>query len=149
MADLCDESADIDKMYTTAENECADIVCGSRYMTGGKQIGSPFLKGFLSRMAGLTLHYFAGMPTHDTTNNFKLFKKSFLQNQTIESTGGFEIALELTVKAFLQGYKIREIPTTWNDRVAGKSNFKLFAWLGNYLRWYFFCFFGKRNPNFQ
>jgi hypothetical protein len=55
----------------------------------------------------------------------------------IESKGGFELSLEITVKAFLAGYTITEIPSTWRDRTAGISRFKLWKWLPHYLKWYF------------
>ena len=55
---------------------------------------------------------------------------------TIESTAGFELALELTVKATTMGRPVAEVPTTWRDRTAGQSNFKLRKWLPHYLRWY-------------
>ena len=81
----------------------ADVVSASRYMRGGGQIGGPRLKRLMSRAAGLTLHWFAGVPTHDPTNNFKLYSRAFLDAVTIESTAGFELALELTVKATQMG----------------------------------------------
>jgi hypothetical protein len=127
-------------MIKIAKEQNADIVCASRYMKGGKQIGGPFLKSLMSHIAGLTLHYFAKVPTHDATNSFKLYRASFLKEQKIESTGGFELGIELVVKAHLQGKKICETPTIWTDRVAGKSNFKLKAWLPKYLKWYFMAF---------
>ena len=46
------------------------------------------------------------------------------------------MALELTVKAHLQGRRIVELPTVWQERRAGTSNFKLRKWLPHYLRWY-------------
>ncbi len=144
MADLCDPPEVIDEMVKKAEEEDCVLVCGSRYMKGGSQKGGPIFKGFLSRCAGLSLHFLAGIPVHDVTNSFKLYRKSFLAGNKIESTGGFELGLELTVKAFLQGEKIGEVPTSWEDRVAGKSNFKLAKWLPKYLKWYFTAFTGKR-----
>ncbi|MDR2999673.1 MAG: glycosyltransferase [Fibromonadaceae bacterium] len=140
MADLSDPPEVINEMLKIAKEQNADIVCASRYMKGGKQIGGPFFKGIMSRFAGLTLHYFAKVPTHDATNSFKLYRTSFLKEQKIESTGGFELGIELIAKAHLQGKKICETPTTWTDRVAGKSNFKLKAWLPKYLKWYFAAF---------
>ena len=98
-------------------------------MKGGHQIGGPPLKRLMSRTAGLTLHWFAGVPTHDPTNNFKLYSRRFLDSVTIQSTAGFELALELTVKATLAGRRVAEVPTTWRDRTAGQSNFKLRQWL--------------------
>jgi hypothetical protein len=97
----------------------------------------------MSRAAGLTLHWFAGVRTHDSTNNFKLYTRSFLDAVTIESQAGFELALELTVKATLAGRKVAEVPTTWRDRTAGQSNFKLRKWLPHYLRWYRRAFVGR------
>ena len=80
------------------------------------------------------------MPTHDATSNFKLYSRRFLDAVRIESTAGFELALELTVKATLQRRRIAEIPTTWRDRTAGQSNFKLRQWLPHYLHWYRLAF---------
>lgn len=140
MADLCDPPEVINDMVAAAERDNADIVCASRYMKGGKQFGGPKFKGFLSHTAGLLLCWLARLPTHDPTNSFKLYRKSYLQMVTIESTGGFELGIELVVKARAMGRKIVEVPTTWRDRVAGKSNFKLWKWLPNYLRWFFYAF---------
>ena len=140
MADLSDPPEVINDMLDAAEHEHADVVCASRYMKGGRQIGGPFVKGLMSRTAGLTLHLFAGVPTHDATNSFKLYRKDYLDSVKIESTGGFELGLELVVKAYLQGRKICEVPTTWTDRTAGESHFKILKWLPSYLRWYFFAF---------
>ena len=137
MADLSDPPSVMNAMIEMADREQADIVCASRYMQGGSQHGGPLLKGLLSRCAGLSLHSLAGLPTHDPTNSFKLYRKSFLEKMTVESTGGFELGLELVVKAWKGGYKVTEVPTSWNDRVEGKSNFKLWKWLPHYLHWYF------------
>ena len=135
MADGSDEPHIVDSMVGLARGG-ADVVSASRYMRGGRQIGGPPLKRLLSRTAGLTLHWFAGVPTHDPTNNFKLYSRRFLDSVTIESSAGFELALELTVKARVAGRRIAEVPTTWRDRTQGQSNFKLRKWLPHYLRWY-------------
>jgi glycosyltransferase involved in cell wall biosynthesis len=135
MADGSDEPQVVERMVELARHG-ADVVAASRYMRGGRQIGGPRLKRLLSRTAGLTLHYLAGVPTHDPTNNFKLYSHRFLDDVTIESQAGFELALELTVKAALGGRRVVEVPTTWRDRTAGQSNFRLRKWLPHYLRWY-------------
>jgi dolichol-phosphate mannosyltransferase len=137
MADLCDPPEVINDMLTKAREQHADIVCGSRYMRGGKQIGGPFVKRTLSRTAGLTLWYMTSLPTHDVTNSFKLYSRRALETLQIESQGGFELGMELTVKAHFSGLKVTEVPTQWTDRAAGESRFKLFKWLPNYLGWYF------------
>ena len=142
MADGSDEPHIVDSMVDLARDG-ADVVAASRYMRGGRQIGGPPLKRLMSRVAGLTLHWFAGVPTHDPTNNFKLYRRDFLEAVRIESTAGFELALELTVKATLARRRVAEIPTTWRDRTAGKSNFKLRKWLPHYLHWYRVALVGR------
>lgn len=143
MADLSDPPSVINLMLEKANLENSDIVCGSRYMKGGSQSGKLNLKSFLSRMAGLSLKYFAGLPTHDATNSFKLYSKRVLDTIEIESIGGFELGLELVVKAHLLKFRIDEVPTSWEDRTVGSSRFQLYSWLPNYLKWYFMAYLGK------
>jgi glycosyltransferase involved in cell wall biosynthesis len=135
MADGSDEPAVIDEMVALSEAG-ADVVAGSRYMRGGRQEGGPLLKRLLSRAAGLSLHWIGGMPIHDPTSNFKLYSRRLLDSVVIESRAGFELALELCVKAHLGGLRLAEVPTTWRDRTAGQSRFDLRRWLPEYLRWY-------------
>jgi dolichol-phosphate mannosyltransferase len=142
MADGSDEPEVVDGMVAFAR-EGADVVAASRYMRGGRQIGGPVLKRMMSRTAGLTLHWVARVPIHDPTNNFKLYSRRFLDTVTIESTAGFELALELSVKATLAHRRLAEVPTTWHDRASGKSNFKLRKWLPHYLHWYFAAMRGR------
>jgi dolichol-phosphate mannosyltransferase len=139
MADLSDDLTQVDQMYGLYQ-QGFDLVCGSRYMAGGRLVGGPFFKQFLSRMSGLSLHYLRGIPTHDATNSFKLYDAVMVQELRVESVAGFELGLELTSKAFLHGYRIAEIPTTWKDRSAGESKFRLVQWLPHYLKWYFHAF---------
>jgi glycosyltransferase involved in cell wall biosynthesis len=135
MADGSDEPGLVEPMVAMARGGAA-VVAASRYMRGGRQIGGPLVKRTLSRAAGLSLHWLAGVPTHDPTNNFKLYRRDFLDSITIESEAGFELALELTVKATIAGRRVAELPTVWRDRTVGQSNFKLRKWLPHYLRWY-------------
>lgn len=147
MADFSDDLAKIDNMFRILQTGY-DIVCGSRYMRGGMQIGGPRLKKFLSRTAGLSLRYLLRFPTHDVTNSFKMYRRSLLSEMQIESVGGFEIGMEITVKAYLRGKKITEVPVTWTDRSSGKSKFKLWKWMPHYLRWYSLAFL-RRSSRIQ
>lgn len=135
MADLSDDLSCFPQMVKLFEDGC-QVVAGSRYMKGGRQIGGPWLKKTLSRLAGVSLHYLVGLRTHDATNSFRLYSTDFLKSVQIESDGGFEVGLELTVKAHLKGLRIAEVPATWRDRTAGQSRFRLWKWLPKYLRWY-------------
>jgi hypothetical protein len=114
----------------------AAVVCPSRYVRGGRQIGGPWFKALLSRTAGVSLHWLAGIPTRDPTNSFKAYRRDFLERTPIESEAGFSLALELTAKAHFAGERVEEIPAVWRDRTAGESRFRVAAWLPLYLRWY-------------
>ena len=136
MADLSDDLQVVEQMIA-AWHRGVKVVVASRYMLGGRQIGGPPLKRFLARLAGNSLYWLRRMPVHDVTNNFRLYDSNFLESVQIESEGGFEVALELTVKAVRAGLPVAEIPATWRDRSTGVSRFKLMKWLSHYLRWYF------------
>ena len=140
MADGSDNLSTI-KLMINKYDSGFDIVCGSRYMKGGSQIGGSLVKSFLSKLAGKSLNIFTRLPTKDCTNNYRLYSKKFLNSITVESKNGFEIGIELVVKAYLsKNFKIAEVPTTWHDRSYGKSNFKLIKWIPSYLKWYLKAF---------
>lgn len=144
MADLSDSPDTINMMYKFAQDKNADIVCASRYSSGGQQIGGPFLKSLMSKTAAKILYYFAALPTLDPTNNFKLYRRKIFDEISIESKGGFELALEIVVKAREKNFVILDIPSVWRDREAGKSNFQLKKWLPSYLFWFFRAFKNKK-----
>ena len=118
MADRSDEPRDVGPMARLVRNG-ADVVAGSRYMRGGSQVGGPPLKRFLSRLAGVSLHYVAGLPVHDATNNFRAYSRRVIEQIPIEGEVSFAVAMELTLKAHWRGWKLAEVPTTWRDRTAG------------------------------
>lgn len=151
MADLVDEISLINIMFNKIE-EGYDIVCGSRYMKGGKQIGGILFKKILSRLAGISLHFIIKIPTHDISNSFKMYRTEIIQEFKPQSKAGFEITVELIIKSYLAGYKITEIPTTWTDKSYSNSRFQLFAWLKYYIHWYVFAIFNyyyPRNPSLK
>lgn len=139
MADGCDDPRQIDDLTRLVERGVV-VAAASRYMPGGQQVGGPRFKGFLSKAAGRSLHWFAHVGTRDPTNSFKAYAKAFVTRVGIDSRDGFEIGLELTAKARRLRLPVAEIPTIWLDRQAGLSNFKLAKWVPKYLRWYRFAY---------
>lgn len=151
VSDRADDPRDVPRMVALVR-QGYDVAAGSRYMRGGRRIGGPLLGRMLSRGAGLTLHWFAGLPTHDATNNFRAYSRRIL-TLPIESKVSFALGMEIVLKAHWNGFRITEVPTTWHDRTEGASRFRLFAWLPEYLRWYFLALWrrwvpgGKRAAN--
>lgn len=139
MADGCDDPQQIDQLVRLVERGVV-VAAASRYSRGGQQVGGPFLKGLLSRLAGLSLWMLARVGTRDATNSFKAYNVDFVRRVGIASSTGFEIGIELVAKARRARLPVAELPTIWLERNHGVSNFKVVSWLPHYLRWWFFAF---------
>lgn len=144
MADGCDDPQQIDELVRLVERGVV-VAAASRYMAGGQQVGGPRFKAFLSRTAGRTLYWFAGVGTRDATNSYKAYNTDFVRRVGIDSRDGFEIGLELAAKARRHRQPVAEIPTIWLDRTFGQSNFQMSKWIPKYLRWYFYAY-GSAKP---
>jgi glycosyltransferase involved in cell wall biosynthesis len=145
MADGSDDAEQIDDLCKLVERGVV-IAAASRYMSGGRQIGGPVVKSELSRLAGLSLFWFARVGTRDATNSFKAYSTEFVREVGIESDAGFEIGIELVAKARRLRRPVAEIPTIWLERAQGTSNFKVAKWVPRYLRWYRFAFGPRLTP---
>ena len=139
MADGSDDAEQIDVLCKLVERGVV-LAAASRYMAGGKQIGGPFLKGWLSRLAGASLYFLAKTGTRDATNSFKAYSADFVRKVGIDSDAGFEIGIELVAKARRHRLPVAEIPTIWLQRDYGSSNFQVAKWLPRYLHWYRYAF---------
>jgi glycosyltransferase involved in cell wall biosynthesis len=139
MADGSDDSTQINRMADLVRGGHV-IVAASRYMKGGSQKGGPRIKGAISNIAGVSLFHLARVGTHDATNSFKAYSTDFIRNTEVESTAGFEVALELVAKARRGRQPVTEVPTTWLDRTEGESRFDVLGWLPKYIHWYLYAF---------
>ena len=139
MADGSDDPEQIDQLCKLVDRGVV-VAAASRYMSGGQQIGGPLLKSTLSRLAGLSLYWFARVGTRDATNSFKAYSTDFVRAVGIDSDTGFEIGIELVAKARRLRLRVAEIPTIWLERAQGTSSFKVVSWLPRYLQWYRFAF---------
>jgi glycosyltransferase involved in cell wall biosynthesis len=148
MADLSDMPETVNIMHTTIQ-QGYDLVIASRYIKNGAKIGGSRRKYILSLLANKSLNFFTGIPTHDFTNAFIMYRKKVIDNIEIKSTGGFEITMEIIAKAYILDYNITEVPTINRDRPAGKSKFALWKWIGKYLYWYFYILLYSAGKSFR
>lgn len=133
MADLADDLATIDLMKQELDAG-SDVVVGSRYMPGGQRNGDKGLKSFLSRLAGAGMRVLTGIPTHDISNAYRMYRTEVLRKIPITSDGHGG-TIEILQKIYLKGYTIKEVPDVWNDRVAGQSQFKMGTWVPTCIYW--------------
>jgi dolichol-phosphate mannosyltransferase len=139
MADGSDDPQQVEQLARLVERGVV-VAAASRYVKTVQQVGGPVVKRILSRAAGLSLFWFARVGTRDATNSFKAYDKAFVDRVGIESDTGFELGLEMVAKARRHRLPVAEIPTIWLDRTVGASNFKVWAWVPRYLRWYRYAF---------
>ena len=127
----------IDEMYLSFTKN-NDIVVASRFMEGGSMKGCPLIKSILARTASTTLYLLSSIPVRDASNGFRLFSRRLLNTVQIESKVGFAYSIELLAKCNRLKLKIHEIPAQWEERIEGVSRFKIYKWIPEYLKWYFY-----------
>jgi dolichol-phosphate mannosyltransferase len=133
MADLCDDLTQVPLMLEMTKS--ADVICPSRYCAGGRQDLSG-IKVWAPRAAGFLLKVLAGLPTYDPTNSFKLYSRRVLDSMDLSSRVSFSVTLEIVAKAHVQGFRIAELPTTWQVRQHGNTNFKFWRSIVVYFPWF-------------
>jgi len=103
--------------------EEADLVIGSRYLTGVNVINWPLRRLFISVMASKYTRIITGLPIHDCTSGFKCFRREVLENIPLHevSSSGYSFQIEMNFKAWKRGFRIKEVPIIFYDRTVGSS----------------------------
>ncbi len=126
MGDLSDNPKDILLMVRKI-SEGYDIVYGSRFIPGGSLIDYPATKWIANRLFNNVVRILFGLSNKDITNAFKAYRKEVFDEIPVDSlvSTGFDLTIEIVLKAHNAGFKSVEIPTCWHNRTAGKANLKL------------------------
>jgi dolichol-phosphate mannosyltransferase len=106
--------------------EHCDIVVGSRFVSGGRDLDRGIIRHLITKLANFYIRRVLKIAdVHDCTSGYRLFKRSVLESIKMDNTVslGPSIVQELLYKATLKGYRVREIPIVFVDRKAGKSTF--------------------------
>ena len=101
----------------------ADLVLGSRYITGVNVINWPLRRLLLSYGASFYTRLITGMPVKDPTGGFKCFRRGVLESIDLDKiqSNGYSFQIEMSFRAWRKGFRIVEIPIVFTDRVGGKS----------------------------
>ncbi len=105
------------------EARYADLVIGSRYISGGGVQNWPRTRMLLSRTANFYARNMMGLDVKDCTSGYRIYSRNFLERVDMESvaSSGFSFLEELLFEASRKGFKIREHPILFVDRVKGIS----------------------------
>ena len=139
----------VDNMIKLIVNENYDFISGTRYTKGGLRLGGSLLASILSRLANKLFVLFTNFPISDCSTGIKMMKKKVWNNISFESKPiGWVFAFELTIKVYLNNFKIEEVPMKSVDRLfGGSSTFKPLPWIKEYLRWFFWGIKRVRRSN--
>jgi glycosyltransferase involved in cell wall biosynthesis len=120
-ADYSHNPEAIPKLLTTAQ-EGYDLVIGSRYLDGSRIVGWHTMRRLISRVANFIASTVLGVRIRDCTSGFRCYSKRY-----VESVIGhlhsqtYEIQIETVKQAWIRGFKVKEIPITFENRKRGKS----------------------------
>lgn len=120
-ADFSHDPAFIGGFLTAIEE--ADLVIGSRYATGVNVINWPISRLLLSLGANLYARILTGLPLSDATGGFKCFRRSVLEAIDLDQvrSNGYAFQIEMSFRAWKKGFRLKEIPIIFHDRVEGQS----------------------------
>jgi len=100
-----------------------DLVIGSRYISGVNVINWPMSRLLLSYFANMYSRVITGMPIRDATGGFKCFRREVLETIDLDKvhSSGYSFQIEMNMRVWKKGLRIKEIPIVFIDRVAGNS----------------------------
>ncbi len=111
------------ELYNAVANNQAQLSIGSRYTKGGRVENWPMDRVLMSYCASLYVRMITFIGVKDTTAGFVCYHRSVLETIDLDSIRfkgyAFQIEMKYTAKAL--GFKIKEVPITFTDRVLGKS----------------------------
>ena len=116
----------------------SDLVLGSRYIKGVNVINWPLSRLLLSYFANSYTRVVTGLPIRDATGGFKCFRRSVLENIDLKKikSNGYAFQIEMTFKVWNSGFRVKEIPIIFIDRVYGESKLsKKIMWEAIFMVW--------------
>jgi dolichol-phosphate mannosyltransferase len=108
--------------FLTAVADC-DLVLGSRYVPGGGVENWPASRQFMSRGGSLYARTILGVGVRDLTGGFKCFRRHVLEALNLDDVeaSGYAFQIEMTYRTLLHGFRVKEMPIVFADRVQGIS----------------------------
>ena len=142
----CDFSHDPKSLIDFLEAiQGADLVLGSRYISGVNVINWPMMRLLLSYYANVYSRWVTGLRVKDATGGFKCFRREVLEAIDLNKvkSNGYSFQIEMSFRAWKKGFKIKEIPIIFEDRKAGRSKMskkivREAIWMVWRLRWWSF-----------
>jgi dolichol-phosphate mannosyltransferase len=122
-ADFSHNPNDLPRLLRACRDEGYDMAIGSRYVTGVNVVNWPMSRVLLSYFASAYVRLVTGMPLHDATAGFKCYRAEVLRTVLREPIRflGYAFQIEMKFKAWMYGFKIKEVPIIFTERERGQS----------------------------
>jgi dolichol-phosphate mannosyltransferase len=113
----------------------ADLVLGSRYVPGGGVRDWGLVRRVISRGGGLYARAILRVPVRDLTGGFKCIRREVLEAIDLDSVraDGYVFQIEVTYRALVAGFTVKEVPIVFQDRTVGAS--KMSPWIAIEAMW--------------
>lgn len=122
-ADMSHNPDDLPRLYNACKAEGADMSVGSRYISGVNVVNWPMSRVLMSYFASAYVRFVTRMKLRDTTAGFVCYTRHVLENIGLDDIEfkGYAFQIEMKFKTWLLGYKIKEVPIVFVNRVLGTS----------------------------
>ncbi|MGO2294251.1 MAG: polyprenol monophosphomannose synthase [Psychroflexus halocasei] len=122
-ADFSHNPKDLVEMDKAFLTDGADVVIGSRYLTGVNVVNWPMKRVLMSWGASKYVKLITGLEIEDTTAGFVAYRKEVLEKIDLNRIKfiGYAFQIEMKYKAYHLGFNVKEIPIIFTDRTRGKS----------------------------
>ena len=122
-ADFSHNPQDLLKLYDACVNEGADVAIGSRYITGVNVVNWPMGRVLMSYCASMYVRTVLGVSIRDTTAGFVCYRRQVLETIELDKIRfkGYAFQIEMKFTAYKCGFKIKEVPIIFINRVLGTS----------------------------
>ncbi|MFQ5901682.1 MAG: polyprenol monophosphomannose synthase [Thermodesulfobacteriota bacterium] len=109
-------------LFINAIKDC-DVVIGSRFVKGGRDIDRGIVRRVITRLAGLYVRYLLGLRIKDVSSGYRCFRREVLEKVDVDNliSTGPSIVLEIIYNAAMNNFKIKEVPITFQDRRQGET----------------------------
>ena len=126
-ADFSHSPEDLPRLYEACHTDGADMSVGSRYVKGGHVRDWSWDRILMSFSASLYVRTILWLGVRDTTAGFVCYKRHVLEALPLDEIKfiGYAFQIEMKYLVKLQGFKIKEVPITFVDRVKGRSKMSM------------------------
>ena len=122
-ADFSHNPDDVPRLYAACAEEGYDLSIGSRYVTGVNVVNWPMSRVLMSYFASKYVRFITRLPVYDTTAGFNCYRRRVLETIDLDTIRfkGYAFQIEMKFTTYKCGFKIKEVPVIFINRVLGVS----------------------------